>query len=168
MFQPELYDIYTTSIIILVLFVIFLAFFLSRGESIVSKTSGWNFILIGFYFVFFSRVYHLTRSVLLFVSDKFFVDREMSIFIEDFGILIGAFSIAVGVIKWIPKIVEHEKGLLFKLIESDFIISVCSSCNRILCEDETWIDLEDYIKTNNPKRIQSCLCPVCAAKKSSI
>ena len=111
MLDPALYDIYTTSVIVLVLLVIFLALFMSKGEPIVGKTSGWSFILIGFYFIFFSRVYHLTRNIFLFTTDSFLIDREFSIFVEDFGILISAFFIAIGVIKWIPKIVEHEKNL---------------------------------------------------------
>jgi hypothetical protein len=55
MFDPALYDIYTTSVIILVLLIIFLVFFISRGEPIVGKTSGWSFILIGFYFFFLAE-----------------------------------------------------------------------------------------------------------------
>ncbi len=165
--HAAIYDLYTTSIIILVLFIIFLVFFISRGEPIVSKTTGWSFILIGFYFIFFSRVYHLTRSVVLFVSDGFFIGRELSTFIEDFSILFGAFSIAVGVIKWVPKIVEYEKGLLSKLSEKGFVVYVCSSCNNVLYEDGTWIDFEDYIKVSKEKEVQSCLCPTCVAKRSS-
>jgi hypothetical protein len=109
----------------------------------------------------------LTRSVLLFVSNKFFIEREFSIFVEDFSILIGAFFMAVGVMKWIPKIVECEKGLLFKLIEKEFVISVCSSCNRVFCENGVWVKFEDYVKVNKEKEVQNCLCPTCAAKGTS-
>lgn len=167
MFNVDLYELYIDSILVLVLFIIFLMLFYSRTEPVISKTSGWSFVLVGFYFIFFSSVYRVAEKALLLSGGNFLVNPEYRIFLERFGILFGAFLIAVGVIKWIPKIIEHEKRLLAKLNKTEQPVSVCYSCCKVLNSKGKWVKFETFIKESGEKKIRNCLCPACAAKKTS-
>lgn len=78
----------------------------------VSQISGWRYIVAGFYLIFFGTLIDITDN--FDELNRFVVigDTEVQAFLEKVvGYLMGFLLLALGIRKWLPKIIDHA-GLI--------------------------------------------------------
>jgi len=144
----------------------------SRDAKEVHKIDGWFPIVIGFALIFLGMVIDITDN---FESlNRFIVigDTECQAFLEKVvGYLLGFLFLAIGIWKWLPKIIEQDKQTkkqLNKAIEEVKILSgllpICASCKKIRDDKGYWNQIEAYISKYSEAEFSHGICPECAKK----
>lgn len=102
-------DIILETIRIVPLFIIFI-FLIKKGADIQNKTTGWSFIIVGFGLLLFASVIDLTDNFENLNKYVLIGDTPVQAILEKvIGYLAGFIFLAVGLIKWIPQIIEADK-----------------------------------------------------------
>lgn len=133
------------------------------------KVGGWIFIQIGFALIFLGMLVDITDNYPALNKYVLIGDTIYESFFEKvIGYSFGFLSLAIGIWKWMPKIVEHN-NLTKKELEkarSDVkvlsgLIPICSSCKNIRDVKGYWKQIEAYIHEHSEAEFSHGLCPVC-------
>lgn len=163
-------DVILESLRAMIIGSIFFFLFFSRDVKEVRKIDGWFHIVIGFALIFWGTIIDVTDD---FESLNRFIivgDTEVRSYLENVvGYLFGFLFLAIGIWKWLPKIVEQDKQTkqqLNKAIEEVKVLSgllpICSSCKKIRDDKGYWNQLEAYISKYSEAEFTHGLCPECA------
>ena len=89
---------------------VILAFFRARHTKAVSRIAGWRTLMSGVFLIFFGSLIDITDN---FENLNRFVivgDTEIQAFLEKVvGYLLGFLLLALGIWRWLPKLIEHEE-----------------------------------------------------------
>ncbi len=126
--------------------------------------------MAGFALIFFGMVIDITDN---FDSlNKFIIigDTKYQAFFEKIvGYLMGFALLAIGVFKWVPKLMKHTEQTRKDLnnaqnelkILSGFL-PTCVSCNKIRDDKGSWNQIESYIEKHSEAQFSHGLCEKCA------
>ena len=133
---------------------------------------GWSYILAGFAFIFFGTLIDITDN---FESLKRFIilgDTPIQAFLEKVvGYLLGYVFVFVGIWKWLPKLIEHQKMTNDKLENTQEelkvlqgLLPICASCKNIRDDKGYWQQIEGYIGDHSDATFSHSICPECMEK----
>ncbi len=89
---------------------IILVLFRTRQTKAVSNISGWRSLVAGFVLVFFGTLIDITDNFEELSRFIIIGDTEIQAFLEKIvGYLFGSLLLALGIWRWLPKLIEHEE-----------------------------------------------------------
>ena len=153
-----------------VIFAFVLVFVLIKGrEGEIEKIEGWKYLIGGFSLLLFGSLIDITDN---FQSlNKYIVigNTEFQAFIEKvIGYLLGLLSLVVGIMKWFPKLIEHQRQNKKQLKNATDeiqilhgLLPICSSCKKIRDDKGYWTQLESYIEKHSDAHFSHGLCEDC-------
>ncbi len=100
---------------------------------------GWRVLLFGFALIFFGTLIDITDNFTGLNRFVVFGDTPVQAILEKMvGYLLGFMLLSIGVWRWLPKIIEHQKMITGKLEKAKDqvntlhgLLPICSSCRNI-------------------------------------
>ena len=136
------------------------------------RIKGWPYILLGFSLIFFGMLIDISDN---FESLSKFVivgDTKYQAFLEKvIGYLFGFLLLALGIWKWLPRLIEYEiqsREELEKAKHEAKVLSgmlpICASCKNIRDDKGYWNTIELYIYEHSEADFSHSICPECIKK----
>jgi len=96
----------------------------------------------------------------------------VQVFLEEMvGYLLGSLLLAIGLYRWLPSIIEHDRNTRERLESATTeiktlsgLLPICSSCKKIRDDQGYWSQLEAYISNHSEATFSDAICPDCANK----
>ena len=145
---------------------IYLIFFKESKEI---KVDGWGYIQVGIALLIFGMIIDITDEFPS-LSKYIFIGKTVyQSFLEKVvGNLVGFIFLAIGIWKWIPKIIEHNEMTKQKLEDAidevkvlSGLIPICATCKNIRDDAGYWDQIETYIGKHSEARFTHGICPNC-------
>lgn len=138
----------------------------------IHSVEGWRTLLFGFALIFFGALIDITDN---FTGLNRFViigDTPVQAFLEKVvACLLGFMLLFVGIWRWLPKVVEHQKMITENLEKAEAevkalkgLLPICSSCKKIRDDKGYWKQIESYISEHSEAKFSHSICPACAEK----
>ena len=111
-----------------------------------------------------------TETEVTFQGETHYLDLAVEPLRDVRGILLGLTSSATDITPIKKTLLERErliakmKGLLEEVKLLSGLLSICTSCKKILSERGDWVPLEGYLQTHSQARFLHGLCPDCLRK----
>jgi hypothetical protein len=138
---------------------------ISDHQSTIRQTSGWKYIVSGFWVVFFGSLIDITDNFDSLNRYIFIGDTKYQAFIEKIvGSLLGFILIAVGFWKWLPQIIQNEKIAMEEINQLRGILPICAHCKKIRDDAGYWRKIEEYIESHSKAEFSHSICKECIDK----
>ncbi len=152
--------------------VILWALYSKQRHTALSQIDGWRHISTGFGLLFFGTLIDITDN---FESlNKFIIigNTPAQAFLEKvFGSFLGFSFLALGVLRWLPKVIKHEESMKTDLQQANTkvkllsgFLPICASCKKIRDDAGYWTQIEKYIHDHSEAEFSHSICPECAEK----
>jgi len=152
--------------------VILWALYRRQPHTILSQIEGWRHITTGFALIFFGTLIDITDN---FKSLNQFIiigDTPVQAFLEKvIGYLLGFMFLALGILRWLPKVIEHQKSVETGLQQASTkvkllsgLLPICASCKNIRNDAGYWTQIEAYIRDHSEAEFSHSICPECMKK----
>lgn len=144
-----------------------------RGNSKELKDiDGWRQLTIGFVLVFFGTLIDITDNFETLNRFVFIGNTPEESFLEKvLGYLLGFTFLAMGILRWLPKIIEHNESIKKDLQQAESKVKVlsgflpiCASCKKIRDDAGYWTQIEAYIRNHSEAEFSHSICPECMKK----
>ncbi len=152
----------------------FILLFLLYGQHAkkICKTNGWKALVSGFALIFFGTLIDITDN---FTGLNHFIivgNTPVQAFLEQVvGYLLGFILLAVGIGRWLPKVIEYQEMIKKSLKKSNDevkilrgFLPICASCKKIRDDEGFWRQIESYISEHSELKFTHSICPECAKK----
>jgi hypothetical protein len=110
---------------------IILVLFKTWQSKAISRISGWRTLVAGFGLIFFGTVIDITDNFE--ELNRFIIigDTEVQAFLEKVvGYLLGFVLLALGIFRWLPRLIEHEELIQIKIEVQEERLKVFSATMR--------------------------------------
>ena len=133
---------------------------------------GWQILFFGLVLIFFGTLIDITDN---FTELNRFVivgDTPVQAFLEKIvGYLLGFMLLAVGIWRWLPKVIEHQEMVAANLKKAKDevnilrgLLPICASCKDIRDDKGYWKQIEAYITEHSDAKFSHSICPSCMEK----
>lgn len=141
-----------------------------RKKEEISRIDGWTYIVTGFFLIFFGMIIDITDNFDSLSQYVIIGDTKYQAFAEKLvGYLLGFLSLAIGISKWIPKLVEKTEQVSKELEDTKNelktlcgLLPICASCKKIKDDQGSWSQIETYIEKHSEVQFSHGLCEKCA------
>ncbi len=149
-------------------------FGLIRNQQSIKDLSlkGWREFLYGFILIFFGTLIDITDNFESLNSFILIGDTPVQAFLEKvIGYLLGYLLIFIGVWRWLPIIIEHNRVITenLKVAKEEVntlkgFFPICASCKNIRDDKGYWNQVESYISSHSEAVFSHSICPKCLEK----
>jgi len=152
--------------------VILWVLFRRRNLMELSQIEGWRQLTIGFALVFFGTLIDITDNFERLNQFIIIGDTPAQAFLEKVvGYLFGFMFLAMGILRWLPKVVEHQESMKKDLQQAESkvkilsgFLPICASCKKIRNDAGYWTQIESYIRDHSEAEFSHSICPECMKK----
>lgn len=135
----------------------------------IQSVEGWRSFLFGFALVFFGTLIDVTDNFPELNRFVIIGDTPVQAFLEKvIAYLLGFILIAIGIRRWLPKVIEHQRMIINSLEKTkgevrvlQGLLPICSCCNKIRDDKGYWNRLEAYITDHSEAEFSHGVCPAC-------
>lgn len=165
-------DILLESLRVVVVGITLFVLFQVRPGHDIYGVEGWGSVIFGFTLVFFGTLIDVTDNFPELNRFVFIGDTPVQAFLEKVvAYLFGFIFIAIGIWRWLPKVVAHQKMITAHLEETrdevkvlQGLLPICASCKKIRDDKGYWNRIESYITDHSEATFSHGVCPACTKK----
>lgn len=162
-------DIVLECIRVIVIAGILIAFYRGASSGEIREIDGWRCLFSGFSLVLFGAVLDVTDNFDWLNHYVVIGDTGVQAVLEKVvGYLVGFILIAIGIWRWLPKIVEHQQAMKNDLARAEQenqilrgIVPICMHCNNIRDDGGVWNRMESFIEERSTARFSHSICDDC-------
>jgi hypothetical protein len=141
-----------------------------KRKSNLSAIHGWRQLETGFLLVFLGTVIDITDNFpeldfLVVIGDT----PAQAILEKVFGYLLGFVFLALGILRWLPQVVERHEMIRrdLKAVRQEVkvlrgFLPICAACKKIRDDAGYWTQIESYIRKHSEAEFSHGICPDCA------
>ncbi len=137
-----------------------------------SKIGGWKQLVFGFGLLFFGAVFDFTDNFPGLEQWVIIGETPVQVFLEEMGAyLLGSLLLTVGLYRWIPSVIGHNRQTKERLERTaaeiktlSGLLPICSSYEKNREDKGYWSQIEGYISAHSEATFSHSICPDCSKK----